>query len=130
MIELFGYFSVLLRGTVLVCEALAVGGLIYLFAIARGDARDTFSWPLLTVSSALLGIAQSSHVAVTSAVLLASSDMTWRDVIGAAFWIAGGLVAVGALTVLVSLRNRGAPRLLLPACVAACALVLAGSVMA
>ena len=129
LIEIFGYLSVLLRGAVLVCEALAVGGVIYLSVIVKSTAGNTFARWLLAWSSALLAVTQTSYVAVTWAVLTGSAGMTWSEVWDAAFCIAGGLVVLGALTVLLSLHIRSTPQVLTIARLTACVLVLSGSVM-
>lgn len=129
LIDIFGYLSVLLRGAVLVCEALVVGGVLYLSVIARRTAGQTFPKWLLGWSSALLAVTQSSHVAVTSTVLIASSGLTWGDVWGAAFWISGGLVVLGAFMVLLSLFIHSAPEFVAIARFTSCLFVLFGSVM-
>jgi putative copper resistance protein D len=90
-------------------EALTVGGFIFLVAIARKDISDLTALSLsrfLTASSVLLAVTQIVFVGATSAVLMHSADLTWAEVRGAGFSMAGVYMIAGAALVGGSARNR------------------------
>jgi copper resistance protein D len=129
LLDIFGFLSVLLRGLQMAFEALTVGGVIFLTGIARA-ARDEALPRLLTrwliwAALALAGT-QICAVTVNSAILVGSTDMGLDELIGAGFWISGMLVVAGTVAVGTLVRTRLA-RIAAPT---ACAMILAGSVMA
>ena len=121
-LDIFGFLSVLLRGLVLTFEALTVGGVIFLAAVAApagvGVPRLR---TLLTWCALLLAAVECCTVAATSAILVGSTDISWADAAGAQFAIAGMLVVLGALAVASTARG------FFPAI--GCLLILCGSVM-
>src|SRR6185436_13171213 len=126
------YISVLLRGLTLASEALTVGGVIFLFLVARAAGKDVLSRLLLLLrwSSVLLAAAQLCYVAGNSAILVGSADLTWEEISGATFWTAGGIVVLGALMVLISSRAGWQPTITGATCSLACVFIVFGSVMA
>jgi putative copper resistance protein D len=102
LLDIFALLSVLLRGMTLAFEALTVGGVIFLLAIAKQAAGAPLTGRLsrlLIRSSALLAVTQISFIAANSAILMGSSDLAWREIRGAGFCIAGAMMVVGAVMV-------------------------------
>ncbi len=129
LLDLFGFLSVVLRGLQLAFEALVVGGVIFLTWIAIRPIDDGLHKRLtrwLILAAAMLASAQICSVAVNSEILMVSLGISLRDLTGAKFWIAGMLVVAGAAAVASLARTRFA-RIGSPI---ACAIILAGSVMA
>jgi putative copper resistance protein D len=129
LLDIFGFLSVVLRGAQLALEALVVGGVIFLVCIARTLVGDLLSQRVtrwIIVSAAALAGAQLCSIAVNSQILIASLNLHLSELIGANFWIAGMLVIAGAVMVCALVRTRFS-RI---GSLAACVLILAGSVMA
>jgi putative copper resistance protein D len=128
-LDLFSFLSVLLRGLVLACEALTMGGIIFLLLVSRGlslGARATGGLlRFLTWSSIGLASAGAAYLLSNSAVLVGSTDMTWRQVVGAGYFVADSSMILGATAIAISARTRlasvGFPF--------ACAAILFGSAM-
>jgi putative copper resistance protein D len=125
----FAYLLVLLRAAALVFELLTVGGVIFLLSVP--SLRDDLTIRrrlsrLLACSSALLAVVQVAHIAANAQLLIASTNLTWPEIVGANFCISGGLVALGAALVAVFCFSRlqwvGWP--------IGCVLILLGTVMA
>jgi putative copper resistance protein D len=129
LLNIFSFLSVLLRGLQLAFEALAVGGVIFLFVVARTTADEALRHRLMrwTIRAAmLLAGTQICIVAINSAILVASTDLNLGDLVGSGFWLSGILVIAGAVALAVTIRTPAAGI----AGPAACALILVGSVMA
>jgi copper resistance protein D len=128
LLDIFAFLAVLLRALTLAFEALTVGGVIFLLALAPRDSepalRDRLA-KFLICSAALLAAAQVGSVALNSAVLMASTNLTWAEVRGASFCIAAALMIAGALLVGLCVRTR-MDRVLCPV---GCILILCGGVM-
>src|SRR3977135_1041745 len=92
----------------LALEALTVGGVIFVMAIARKTSssmvHELSRFPILF--STLLAITQVLFVGATSAILMNSADLAWADVIGASYCAAGGVIIVGASLVVGFARAR------------------------
>jgi putative copper resistance protein D len=128
-LDIFGFLSVLLRGLTLAFEALTVGGVVFLLAVARPPASDDVrrriaGWIIWFALA--LAVTQIGSVAANSAILIGSTDMVLRDVAGAGFWFAGLLMVVGALVAAAFARTRWV-RFAGPI---ACVLILTGSILA
>lgn len=127
-LDIFGFLAVVLRGLTLAFEALTVGGVIF-WALAAslpsapGACRSIQSW--LIRFSMLLAVTQICVVAANSVILVASTDIGWGGVVGASFWIAGGLVIIGSASVALFSKTWSAGPILLVSCM----LILAGGVM-
>jgi putative copper resistance protein D len=132
LLDIFAYISVLLRGLTLASEALTVGGVIFVFVVARTDGKDVRSRLLLLLrgASVSLAAAQLCYVAGNSAILVGSAGLTWEEISGATFWVAGGMVALGASIILISARAGLRPMVTGGACSIGCIGIVLGSVMA
>ena len=102
LVDLFAYLSVLLRGAVLVLQTLAVGALTFDLLVlrpggaaaqpARDRQRRSAGWASLGLALAWL-----LWLALDAAVLVGTSDLDPRDVLGASFFASGFLVGVCGL---------------------------------
>jgi copper resistance protein D len=115
LVDLFAYLSVLLRGAVLVLQTLAVGGLaferIVLRPLAGEEGLAMSAAPLRIVRWAAAGLATAwlLWIGLDSAVLVGTSDLAPGDVLGATFFLAGGLGVLCA-TALALLARRERPK--------------------
>jgi copper resistance protein D len=128
-LDIFGFLSVLLRGLTLAFEALTVGGMVFLLAVAQPLAsaevrKRVAGW--VVWFALLLAVTQISSVAANSAILIGSTEMVLGDVAGAGFWISGLLMVVGAAGVALFAKTGWVT----VAGPIACLSILAGSVMA
>jgi putative copper resistance protein D len=104
----FDLLSLLLRALSFALEALAFGGVFFLLFAARPANLDSESQARLRCVAAgfalALAVTQIALIAATSAVLIGSSGMGLRDVISAAYFIAGTIFVAASLTLSVLLR--------------------------
>ncbi|MGA7353655.1 MAG: CopD family protein [Acidobacteriaceae bacterium] len=104
----FDLLSLLLRALSFALEALAFGGVFFLLFAARPANLDTGSQARLRRAAAgfalALAVTQISLVAATSAVLMGSSGMGLRDVISAAYFVAGTIFIAASLALFLLLR--------------------------
>jgi copper resistance protein D len=132
LLQIFGFLSVLLRGASLTFQSLSVGGVIFLLFVLHKPSDDCeeirascLRW--LRRFALVLVATQVSYLAANSLILMESAQISFAEVSGANFVLAGALGIAASLTVLVlSARSRAASarELLLPA-----AAILASSVL-
>src|SRR5271157_2137767 len=110
LVDFFAYLSVLLRAGTLVFQSLLLGGVLFVFWIARpasgmpasGFARVRSSAIRMLRFSALgLALVQLLYLYVNSAVLMATAEIPLSDVVGASFFLAGSTIFVAAILVAV-----------------------------
>ncbi len=116
LVNIFGYLAVLLSAATLVGQSLLLGGLIFRYWIARPSA-DIPANALQRVQAislrwfrwAAIGLAlvQVLYLYVNSAVLMASAEISFREAIGANFFLAGSLMLVAALLIAIVAGMRG-----------------------
>ena len=112
LLDIFGFLSVLLRGLSLAFEALTLGGIIFVFAIARQPSRSNVTKAMnlwLRCFASLLALTQVSIVGLNSAILANSTGLRLIEIMGAAFWVAGALSVSGASAVLIFAAGRWFP---------------------
>jgi copper resistance protein D len=134
--DLFGYFSVLLRAATLVLQSLLLGGVVFVLWVARRssdtpcDGIESVQYSSLRLFRAAaigLAIVQILYLYVNSTVLMGIADISFRQVVGANFFLAGAGIFVGALLALaVSRMPQSIRAVCLPLAVAA---VLSASLM-
>jgi copper resistance protein D len=104
----FDLLALLLRAVSFALEALAFGSIFFLWVAARPAGlsaelqmrlRRTGSWFALS-----LAVVQILLLAATSAELMGSADLAFRDVLSAAFFVSGSIFAVAALALSLFLR--------------------------
>src|SRR5258705_1216176 len=133
-LDTFAYLSVLLRGCALAFQSLVIGGVIFvLFVIAplpssfesELDASRRSCQRLVCGSAVALAAGQLMLLFLNSAVLIGTTDMQLSEVTGANFFMAGGGIAISALSIALlcgSDSNRAGPMMPL-----SCLFILAGS---
>jgi copper resistance protein D len=131
-LQIFGFFSVLLRGATLSLQSLTIGGIVFLNFVAPRAIEDTEAFEQASRRwigrfALALAAAQTAFVTASSVILMESAEMTLRDVSGAMFFFAGVISATSALIIAIAIRSSPARKdvlLLLPA-----ALLIAASAM-
>ena len=127
LLDVFSFLSVLLRGAALACQTLILGGAIFGLWILRPlksqsgaqaddigrSGRRLMFWAALTFTAV-----QVVNIAADSVLLVASTGLPWRSVIGASFFVAGLASAVAAVIIaaITARRERHeTPALIAPA---------------
>jgi len=104
----FDLLSLLLRALSFALEALALGGIFFLLFCARsgGLAPEALAGLRRTASKFALGLAlaQIALIATTSAMLMGNSGMGMRDVVSAAYFVAGTAFTAAAVAMALCLR--------------------------
>ena len=136
LVDLFAYFSVLLRAATLVLQSLLLGGLLFVLWVARrspGTAQDGIeavqysSLRLFRAAALGLAVVQIFYLYLDSKVLMAIADIGFSQVVGANFFLAGTGIFVAALVAFaVSWMPRNIRAVCLPLVVAA---ILCASLM-
>ena len=136
LVDLFAFFSVVLRAGTLVFQSVLLGGVLFVLWTARNspDASDesiariqASSWKLLRISALGLAIVQLAYLYVNSAVLMVTAEIGIGGVVGANFFISGSIVLVAALlTTIAASGNHKFARWALPVLVV---VIMAASVM-
>ena len=136
LVDLFGFFSVVLRAGTLVFQSLVLGGIFFVLWTGRNNpelaqesmerVRST-AWTLLRASAIGLAVVQVLYLFVDSSVLMTTAEIPFIGVVGASFFVAGSVIFGGAtLTAIVAGRDNRFASYLLPALAV---LLLAASVM-
>ena len=116
-IDLFGYWSVILHGLSLVAQSMALGGALFLVLLAHplaprlGDPgplllRDTAR--ITAWSAVALILCEAAGIALQTALLVGTIDLTVGNVLGADFAIAGMAKITCAVLLLLALAVRHA----------------------
>jgi putative copper resistance protein D len=115
LVDIFGYLAVLLSAGTLIGQSLLLGGLFFLFWVARPSPEipadsfsrvRTLSLRFLRFSAIGLAIVQVLYLYVNSTVLMASAEIGFREAMGANFFIAGGVMLFAALLIAVIARSQ------------------------
>jgi len=123
LLGVFGLLVVLLRAAILCFQTIAVGGIIFLFVVARAVQSGQESWLnpatwLIRWSALALAVAQVSFVISNTLVLTSSADLSIGEALGANYVIAGVLAIAAGLVVFflpTGPRDRATPLFLIPA---------------
>ena len=136
LVDLFAFFSVVLRAGTLVFQSILLGGVVFVLWTARSSADASEEslqrvratcWTLLGVSAVGLAIVQLGYLYVNSAVLMVSAEIGIQDVVGANFFISGSIVLTAALLAAVfSSGSKNVARWALPVLAV---VIMAASVM-
>jgi putative copper resistance protein D len=136
LVDLFSFLSVVLRAGTLVFQSVLLGGVLFVLWTARSSPLASegsiahvraSSWKLLRLSAVGLAIVQLLYLYVDSAVLMATADIGFSGVVGANFFISGGIVLVAALfTAIVASGNKKVASWALPVLTV---VIMAASVM-
>jgi copper resistance protein D len=115
LVDIFGYLAVILSAATLVGQSLLLGGLLFLFWVARPGAEipeqgldRVRSLGLKAFRYAALGLAvvQVLYLYVNASVLMATAEIGFQDAIGANFFISGSVMLVAALLIAILARNQ------------------------
>jgi putative copper resistance protein D len=136
LVDLFGFFSVVLRAGTLVFQSLILGGTFFVLWTARsrpGLAQESMervhsiAWRVLRISAIGLAVVQALYLFVDSSVLMTTAEIPFSNVLGASFFVAGSIIFVGALlTAIVASSNSKFASYALPVLAV---LILAASVL-
>ncbi len=107
----FDLLSVLLRALTLGLEMLTIGGVAYLLIVAlparAGDSVVGGCWRGIRWAATSFAIVELCYVAVDSAILMGSSFLGFRDVVGARYFLAGAVAAIAASAIVACARVGG-----------------------
>jgi copper resistance protein D len=98
-LDIYTLLAVILRALALVFEALMIGGVIFRFVSVPEDCEHRLNASLtrmIRVSAALLALTAFVYLSINSALLMLSTNLRWRDLCGASFFVWGAVVIVGA----------------------------------
>ncbi|HEY8288895.1 MAG TPA: CopD family protein [Acetobacteraceae bacterium] len=120
LIDLFGYLSIIVHGMTILAQSMALGGALFLVLLARplaarlGPAGESIAHGTATIaawSAIALLLTEASTVALQTAVLVGTVDLSVGDVLGANFAVAGLVkaTAAGLLALLLFTRRASAP---------------------
>jgi putative copper resistance protein D len=136
LVDLFGFFSVVLRAGTLVFQSLVLGGTFFVLWTARSrpdlpvesvERVHSIAWRLLRISAIALAVVQLLYLFVDSSVLMTTAEIPFSSVVGASFFVAGSIIFGGALlTAIVASRSHRFATYALPLLAA---IILGASVM-
>ena len=116
LVDIFGYLAVLLSAGTLLGQSLLLGGLVFTYWIAR-PSPDFSADRLASVRAfglrwfrfAAIGlvVVEVLYLYVNTAVLMASSEISFREAAGANFFVAGSIMLAAALAAAIVSRVRG-----------------------
>ena len=108
LVDIFAYLAVVLRAGTLICQSLLLGGLLFLYWIARPSPEIPIDALARVRSSARrmfrfaaigLVLVQIGYLYVNSAVLMATDQIGIGGVVGANFFIAGSVMLGAGLVI-------------------------------
>jgi len=116
LVDIFDYLAVVLSAGTLVGQSLLLGGLVFLYWIARPGAEipaegldrvRSASLRFFRIAAIGLVIVQLLYLYVNSSVLMASSEIPFKEAMGANFFIASSIMLVAALAAAITAGLRG-----------------------
>jgi putative copper resistance protein D len=108
LLEIFGFLSVLLRGSVLALNSLVLGGVAFLLMVRPSEPARAASRRLVLRSALALAMIQALYVLADSTVLMETAELKLQELIGANFFIAGSAAVCAAIAIVVlTLRAPG-----------------------
>ncbi len=116
----FDFLSVVLRALTLGLELLTLGAIAYLLIVAiparAGDSVINGCWKWIRWSATAFAIVEVCYVAVETALLMGSSSLSFGEVIGARYFVAGVVAVIAAVAIVICARGKGrrSARALLP----------------
>ena len=135
LVDLFGYLTIVLHGAAIVAQSMALGGVVFLLALARPFSAQMDGGDLVAARTAViagwaavgLAVTEFLTVAMQAAVLVETVGITVLNALGAVSAIAI-LVRMVAAILLAVLLLRRTPARAMPLA-ALCAIILAAAVM-
>lgn len=117
LIDLFGYLSIVLHGLTIAGQSAMLGGVFFLVFLARplasrlavnGSAIQTGVARIAAWSAVALILTEAVSLALQSAVLIGTVDLTFAEAAGAGFFEAGLVKIAVALAIAIALFARRA----------------------
>src|SRR5271167_1971543 len=108
LVDIFGYLTVLLSAGTLIGQSLLLGGVVFLYYIARPGAEVpagtlqpvlASSRRCLRIAAIGLAVVEALYLYINSAVVMATAEIPFREVTGANFFIADSIILVAAVNV-------------------------------
>src|SRR5215472_7452348 len=104
LLQIFGFLSVLFRGATLTFQSLTAGGILFLLLIFRlpsSEGQEIRSVCLRWIRRFALALAamQISYVLANTLILMQSAGLTFSEVSGANFVLAGAIGIASSLTI-------------------------------
>ena len=115
LVDIFGYLAVILSAATLVGQSLLLGGLLFLFWIARPtpeipaeglDRVRSLALKAFRIVALGLALVQLLYLYVNASVLMASAEIGFREAAGANFFLSGSVMLVAALLIASLARNQ------------------------
>lgn len=98
LLSIFGFLSVVLRGTTLALEALVAGGILFALLCLDGGTPETWEGcrRLVRWAAAALAIAQLILIGCDGAILSGTTGLSFAEIATADFFLAGAASAIAA----------------------------------
>lgn len=106
LVNIFDYLAVLLSAGTLIGQSLLLGGLVFMYWIARPGAEISadglssvrgFTMRWFRFAAIGLVVVEILYLYVNTSVLMASSEISFKEASGANFFIAGSIMLIAAL---------------------------------
>lgn len=117
LVDIFGYLTVLLSAGTLIGQSLLLGGVVFLYWIARPapgvpalalePVRES-SLRCLRIAAIALVAVELCYLYINSAVVMSSAEISFREVTGANFFVAGSIILIAAVNaaIVAGIRSR------------------------
>jgi copper resistance protein D len=117
LVDIFGYLTVLLSAGTLIGQSLLLGGVLFMYWIARpgADASAVALEPVqqrarrwFRIAAIALAVNELCYLYINSAAVMGSSEISFREVTGANFFIAGATIFAAAVNaaIVAGVRHR------------------------
>jgi putative copper resistance protein D len=113
LLQVFGFLSVLSRGATLTFQSLAIGGIVFVVFVLRGNGinegfdslkQACLRW--IRRAAVALAVMQFSYVLANSLILMQSADLSLGEISGANFVVAGAFGIFSALAIVILTRTQ------------------------
>ena len=110
LVDLFSFFSVVLRAGTLVFQSVLLGGVLFALWVARASPEvapeglgrvQASTWRLLRIGAVGKVQMQLLYLYVKSALLMATAEIGFSEVIGENYFISGCIVLTAALAIVI-----------------------------
>jgi putative copper resistance protein D len=102
LLDIFGFLSVVLRGSTLALQSMVAGGVVFALFVGRAEAGGAASRAcrrLLLASALGLALVEAAAVAADVAILMGTAGLRLAEIAGASFFVAGASAAALALAI-------------------------------
>jgi putative copper resistance protein D len=118
LVDIFGYLTVLLSAGTLIGQSLLLGGIVFMYYIARPSAdvpadalqpAQALARRCFRIAAIALAAVELVYLYINSTVVMATAEIPFREVTGANFFIAGTVILVAALNAAIVVGYTGRP---------------------